>query len=843
MNALVKSPPALKLKPNFLATAFLCALLFLFPAQVLAQSSLKIAIIGKSKDHITMQWNALDTALRYTAGIKRGSKVVLKTVPAGTTTHTFGGLLPDREYEVFVSAELSSRETVMTNMYTRTEADTATPTRTSGPRSIQIYFADFSISKDHFSVRWSNFRESRGFNHPYRYHVQLVGGGKKKTYNFSSSPRTYNFGGLQEDTVYELYVKTTAMRDGVIATGRTTVRTASSKLWIDVASVTDDSISAQWSHHIFARLYSLRIQGGGEDRTFAYATSVTSRTFRDLKPDTKYTFTITSYLSKDNDGPRQSASASTRTAPAAPTGTPTGTITPTATPVPTSEIAPKVSLYASAVTHNSITVNWSWNGKPETIVPPQIGLSDSNHNYYSAHAYDNSGSHTFSNLEPNTRHFFSFIVFPKSGEPKVITLDSGRAFTLPVDATAIPPSDTPTPNATATDPAISLAIASISKNHISVSWNAIATALQYTAGIQGGGKTILKTVPAGTTTHTFGGLLADTAYEVFVSAELNSRKTVMMTMRTRTAAEPPTPTNTATPTPTDTATPTPTNTATPSNTPKPVVAQSQSPLDGELGLAFSAISKDHVTVVWGDMGDVMLYYLEIYGGGHYDFGLLDQGKTSQTFGGLPANTSFTVSFIVFQWDGSAEKITETFSTLADGQVQAPPTNTPLPTATTTNTAAATDTPVPTATATNTATATDTPVPTATATNTAAATDTPLPQLQPLRAQADDGLLTEIEAKIVRHRDGTGRADLAAAFTAARDALTGSGSVPAALALANNYDSEIWNRIRTALQAMNGQNPPPPPTNTPVPPTDTPVPPTNTPVPPTNTPVPPTNTPV
>ncbi|MCY3914672.1 MAG: hypothetical protein OXG49_01535, partial [Chloroflexi bacterium] len=170
------------------------------------------------------------------------------------------------------------------------------------------------------------------------------------------------------------------------------------------------------------------------------------------------------------------------------------------------------------------------------------------------------------------------------------------------------------------------------------------------------------------------------------------------------------------------------------------------------------------------------------------------------------------------------KITETVSTLADGQVLAPPKASPIP--------PPSDTPAP---------PTNTPVPPATATNTATATATPVPQQQ---SQTDGDLLTEIEAKIAHHRDETGRSDLVAAFTAARDALTGQGSVDAALALAT-YDSTIWNRIRAALQGMKNQNPPPPPpTNTPVPPTDTPVPPpTNTPVPPTDTPVPPTNTPV
>ncbi|MCY3833280.1 MAG: hypothetical protein OXG85_09695, partial [Chloroflexi bacterium] len=205
---------------------------------------------------------------------------------------------------------------------------------------------------------------------------------------------------------------------------------------------------------------------------------------------------------------------------------------------------------------------------------------------------------------------------------------------------------------------------------------------------------------------------------------------------------------------------------------------------------------------------------EINGGGHYDFATLNNGATSHTFGGLPAETVFNVSLKVYAKDGGALSQNDSVSTLADSQVQEPPSATPSPT----------------------------PMPT----NTPTSTHTPAPQRQLQPAEADAGLLAEIEAKIARHRDVTGRGDLVIAFTAARQALSGKDSVAKALELAI-YDSEIWNRIRAALHELNAQNPSPQPSNTPIPPpTNTPIPPpSNTPIPPpTNTPIPPpSNTPI
>ncbi|MCY3978698.1 MAG: hypothetical protein OXG23_11425 [Chloroflexi bacterium] len=62
----------------------------------------------------------------------------------------------------------------------------------------------------------------------------------------------------------------------------------------------------------------------------------------------------------------------------------------------------------------------------------------------------------------------------------------------------------------------------------------------------------------------------------------------------------------------------------------------------------------------------------------------------------------------------------------------------------------------------------------------------------------------MEAKIKRHRDETGRTDLAAGFSAARDGLTGDISAEAALAaIQPGWQNALWDRIRAALAALPG----------------------------------------
>ncbi|MCY3866148.1 MAG: hypothetical protein OXG68_11990, partial [Chloroflexi bacterium] len=86
------------------------------------------------------------------------------------------------------------------------------------------------------------------------------------------------------------------------------------------------------------------------------------------------------------------------------------------------------------------------------------------------------------------------------------------------------------------------------------------------------------------------------------------------------------------------------------------------------------------------------------------------------------------------------------------------------------------------------------------------TDTPVPPPPPAQQQpqVDAGLLAEVEAKIVRHRDVTGRDDLVAGFSAVRDAFLGNSSPDDALAvIQSGWNNDLWKRIRSTLNSLKG----------------------------------------
>ena len=75
------------------------------------------------------------------------------------------------------------------------------------------------------------------------------------------------------------------------------------------------------------------------------------------------------------------------------------------------------------------------------------------------------------------------------------------------------------------------------------------------------------------------------------------------------------------------------------------------------------------------------------------------------------------------------------------------------------------------------------------------TDTPAPQ-------ADPELLATIDAKIIHHRDVTGRMGRVRGFEAARAGLTGEISASEALAaIKSNWRDDLWKRIRKILKGM------------------------------------------
>ena len=861
-----------------------------------------ISVSKQSKDHITVGWTDLSTALDYTLVLKPESgKARSKTVAAGRTSHTYGKLNSNATYTVSITARFSDGTTRTASVTTKTEPEaTATPTAT--PCRIQGWIDVLGVSKDHITVRWPNYTTGKAYGTSYLYNVVLRGGGIVNQRSLSSIYTTRTFAGLQEDTVYDITVTTTEMDNGCISTSQTSVRTAASNVWIKVDNVTTDSITLEWSRVNTAWSYRLKVRG--EDYSVAIAPSKLFYTFPGLTPDTEYTVDITVYLDdgppkSEQMDPTQTASVSARTAADPNYQSPT--------PVPTMVIQPQVSLSTSDVTHDSITVNWDWNGSPEVTSPPQLQMIDTNQRMviHTAHAIDNKGSYAFTGLDANTKHSISFVVFPKSGKDKVLTLGYVEAFT------SAEPTDTPkTPTATQTalpklHPPQNLRV--LSGN--TVAWDAVADADRYRVRLDPPvGERILKRVDSPQTQYTFENLQPGTVYTVRVRSMSDEGSFIWFgdwsQSLSLTAAA------TSTPVPSDTPTAT--------------------PIPPQVSLSASAVTHNSITVSWNWNGSPevrvppQIALDDNYNYNHYGADAR-ANEGSIVFTDLEPNTLHTFSFTVFPKSGGAGV------TLSSGQVRTlsrptatpvPPTATPLPpikmtwamisffdseaeailnwsavsgvssytlqyagsdlssgsfsllaSATSqrisglslgvvyqatltahlndggTHTGAAhfsltipaTDTPVPTATPLPTNTPippTDTPIP---------PTNTPLAQAT--KTPAPSGPHASLISTLIGYtQENYGDAHVERWKRALAALGWGSHVNPMTLQEAQNmadtYSRNRWQPVVDALTQMQSsqQSQQQQAADTPVPPTATPVPPTATPVPPTNTPLP-TNTPV
>ena len=625
-----------------------------------------ISVSKQSKDHITVNWTDLSAALDYTLVLQPESgKARSKTVAAGRTSHTYGKLNSNATYTISITARFSDGTTRTASVTTKTEPEaTATPTAT--PCRIQGWIDVLGVSKDHITVRWPNYTTGKAYGTSYLYNVVLRGGGIVNQRSLSSIYTTRTFAGLQEDTVYDITVTTTEMDNGCISTSQTSVRTAASNVWIKVDKVSTDSITLEWSRVNTAWSYRLKVRG--EDYSVAIAPDKLFYTFPGLTPDTEYTVDITVYLddgppkSRQTD-PTQTASVSARTAADPNYQSPT--------PVPTNAIQPQVSLSTSDVTHDSITVNWEWNGSPEVTSPPQLQIIDTNKRMvvHTARAFDNTGSYVFTGLDANTKHSISFVVFPKSGKDKVLTLGSVEALTS-AEPTDTPKTLTATPTATPTATQTALPKLSPPQNlrvlsGNTVAWDAVADADRYRVRLDPPvGERILKRVDSPQTQYTFENLQPGTVYTVRVRAMSDEGSFIWFgdwsQSLSLTAAA------TSTPVPSDTPTAT--------------------PLPPQVSLSASAVTHNSITVSWNWNGSPevrvppQIALDDNQNNNHYGADAR-ANKGSIVFTDLEPNTLHTFSFTVFPKSGGAGV------TLSSGQVRTlsrptatpvPPTATPLP---------------------------------------------------------------------------------------------------------------------------------------------------------------------
>ncbi len=412
-----------------------------------------------------------------------------------------------------------------------------------------------------------------------------------------------------------------------------------------------------------------------------------------IKPDTRYEIRV-KLCTKPCDG-NVRAKSGIAILPEYVTPTSTPTPTPTSTLHPLLPSDGSLGMFFPKITKNQIEIEWTNFGNRVRNSAIDISGGGIRLRFHVSPDSKPKTSKIFSRLKADTVYDFKIRVLlwnrtlltatgqtrtlpepTSTPTPTPTNTSVGRPQQAVTDTPTATATSTPTPTPTATSlPPINIAAQAHSSSEVTVSWGAVSGASGYVLDYAGSDlQTGSHTVGAGATSYRLTGLTGGVVYQVEVTANLPGGA------KHSGAAHFSPPVPTATPTPTSTATPTVTSTPTPT----PTVAadppeKQQLPTDGTLALIFPTISKDHITVEWTDIGDVLLYYVEIRGGvGHFEFHSLDKTVTSRNFAGLKAATSYDFRVIAYQKDGVNLVATASATTAAPGQPTATPTNTPVP---------------------------------------------------------------------------------------------------------------------------------------------------------------------
>ncbi|MDE2635432.1 MAG: fibronectin type III domain-containing protein [Chloroflexota bacterium] len=187
-----------------------------------------------------------------------------------------------------------------------------------------------------------------------------------------------------------------------------------------------------------------------------------------------------------------------------------GPIPPTPTPPPTPGPPLDFNFRIASLSHNSVTLEWEDLRARIEVSGYFITVGTVSGNDFTEIAQrfvtNNETSASFY-LQPDTDYRVRFIAY-LPGIVKGTNIDF-RSPPQPSGSPAIAP-DPPRPS-------LSMGVGVSSGNEISVSWNDVG-ANEYTLILAGGDRVDSLVLPSGTTSHTFSGLQADTAYTIRVTA-------------------------------------------------------------------------------------------------------------------------------------------------------------------------------------------------------------------------------------------------------------------------------------------------------------------------------------
>ena len=417
----------------------------------------------------------------------------------------------------------------------------------AGQPSLEITVS--SQSKDHISVSWTDM------GNVLLYYVEIRGGGHYAYTTANAGTTTHTFGGLQADRTYT--IKMTAYPESgsalvadiqarTVAPSPTAAPTATPPptdtatatpvpptatlpaFNISVSKQSKDHITVAWSDLSAALDYTLTLQPESTPaRSHTVAAGRSSHTYGGLLSNATYTVSITARFS---DGRTLTASVTTKTEPEA-SATPTATATATPTGLPELPAPQNFRVLSGN------TVAWDAVAGADRYrirLDPPVGER------ILKRVDPPQTQYTFDDLQPGT--VYTVRVRAMGDEVVYQLLGAWSAAKQLIPAAP----------ATATLPAFNISVSKQSKDHITVAWTDLSAALDYTLTLQPeSGKKRTKTVAAGRTSHTYGGLLSNATYTVSITARFGDGRTLTASVTTKTEPE-----ASATPVPA-TATPTP----------------------------------------------------------------------------------------------------------------------------------------------------------------------------------------------------------------------------------------------------------------------------------------------
>ena len=286
-----------------------------------------VTVSGKTDTTITVSWNAVDHADRYSVSYKPTGETTWTNKNAGTnTSYTITGLTPDTEYDIRVKAvgDGVNYKSVYSAIV-QGKTDAATPV---GPVNLEKPVATVAGKTDTtITVSWN------AVDHADRYSVSYKPTGETTWTNKNAGTNTgYTISDLTPDTKYDIRVK--AIGDGVnyksvysaTVQGKTNPAQPSGPVDLEkpvltVSSKTDTTISVSWNAVDHADRYSVSYKPTGETTwTNKNAGTNTGYTISDLTPDTKYDIRVKAIGDGVNYKSVYSATVQGKTNPAQPSG-------------------------------------------------------------------------------------------------------------------------------------------------------------------------------------------------------------------------------------------------------------------------------------------------------------------------------------------------------------------------------------------------------------------------------------------------------------------------------------------------------------------------------------------